>query len=322
MTLIIAAGNQDQFIQVSDRRLTVNGVIADDESNKAIVLQCANARLAVGFTGLARIGTFNTGDWILSALNECGPPDYTAQSIIERFTGRATKDFTEIKQLGGLSAEHSRLSIAFTGYLDHHDPPLGALAVVSNFHNLDTGIVSAGSCGHFECFFREEPRPHNGQLALFFPLGTLPPIPEADSRMLVDLVKSRKPARAIVGKLLDLFGKLADDATSRNVIGKQLNSIVLPRNRKLGAESGYHSEKVVAESYMPDQVYVVSDKLHMNVKDISIRPADPGTTPPLSGPKLRPNQLCWCNSGKKYRKCHGRPNKRGAKFSLKVTPDE
>jgi len=74
MTLIIAAGNPDQFVQVSDRRLTANGVVQDDESNKAIVLNCANARLSIGFTGLAKVGTFNTRDWILSTdafLRQC-----------------------------------------------------------------------------------------------------------------------------------------------------------------------------------------------------------------------------------------------------------
>lgn len=252
MTLIIAAGNPDQFVQVSDRRLTANGVVQDDESNKAIVLNCANARLSIGFTGLAKVGTFNTRDWILSTVNECGPPDYTAANILKRFTGKASKDFFEMKQLNALPRKHRRLSIMFTGYLYHHEPPLGALAVVSNFQNLDTSIENPDALDNFDCFFREERRPNNGKIALFYTLGTLPPIPKEDSRKVVDLVKERKPARAIVGKLVEIIQKLADNPKSKNVIGKQINSIVLPCNRELGAESGYHSETVKAESFMPD----------------------------------------------------------------------
>ena len=322
MTLIIAAGNPDQFIQVSDRRLTSNSVVHDDESNKAIVLNCSNARLSIGFTGLAKVGDFNTRDWILSTVNECGPPDYTAENILKRFTHRASKDFSELKQLNSLPLNHKRLSIMSTGYLYHHEPPLGALAVISNFQNIDSGAEYHEALGKFECFFREERRPNNGKMALFYTLGTFPPIPNADLSEIVNLVKEGKPARAIVAKLVGLIQELADNPKSRNVIGKNINSIVLPRNRELGAESGYHSTTIKAESYMPDQILVVSEKLHLNVKDISIRPADPQSTPPLTGPKLRPKQPCWCGSGKKYRNCHGRPCKGNNKWGLTFKPDD
>jgi hypothetical protein len=322
MTLIIAAGNSDQFIQVSDRRLTSNGVVKDDESNKAIIFNCANARLSVGFTGLAQAGTFNTRDWLLSALNECGPPDYTADKIIKRFTARASNDFCEISQLKKVPLIHKRLSIMFTGYLYHHEPPLGALAVVSNFQNLDRGTEESEALDKFECFFREERRPNNGEITLFYTLGTLPPVSKQDLSKITELVKKRKPAIAIVGKLVELIKELSDNPISRNVIGKQINSIVLPRDRTLSAESCYHSNVVKIESYMPDQILVISEKLHMNVKDISIRPLDPENTPPMSGPKLRPNQPCWCCSGKKYKKCHGRPPKKDSTWGLVLKPDE
>ena len=322
MTLIIAAGNPDQFIQVSDRRLTSNGIVKDDESNKAIVFNCANARLSVGFTGLAQAETFNTKDWLLSALNECGPPDFTADKIIKRFTDRASNDFYKISQLKKVPLVHKRLSIMFTGYLYHHEPPLGALAVVSNFQNIDKGTEEPDALNKFECFFREERRPNNGAMALFYTLGTLPPVPKQDLRKITELVKKRKPARAIVGKLVELVEKMSDNPLSRNAIGKQIDSIVLPRDRALGAESGYHSNVVKMESYMPDQILVISEKLHMNVKDISIRPLEPENTPPMSGPKLRPNQPCWCSSGKKFKNCHGRPSKRRSAWGLEFKPDE
>jgi hypothetical protein len=71
MTLILTLGNCDQIIQLADRRLTVNGRLQDDELNKAGIFICANARLAFGFTGLARTHGFETQRWLLSALSEC-----------------------------------------------------------------------------------------------------------------------------------------------------------------------------------------------------------------------------------------------------------
>ena len=175
MTLIITAGNSEQFIQVSDRRVTINGAIQDDESNKAIVLNCANARLAVGFTGLARVGDFNTREWLVSTINECGPPDYTAQSILERVKEKATQAFQSIPVLRNLPKGQKRLSVMFSGYLYHHDPPLGGLAILTNFQNIDSSEISAGAWDQFECFYRQEPRPHDGEVALIYAVGTIPP---------------------------------------------------------------------------------------------------------------------------------------------------
>ena len=322
MTLIISAGNPDQFIQVSDRRLTSNGIVKEAATCWPDCRSCANARLSVGFTGLAQAGTFKTKDWLLSSLNECGPPDYTADKIIKRFTERASNDFLKINQLKNVPLVHKRLSIMFTGYLYHHEPPLGALAVVSNFQNIDKNTEETDALDKFDCFFREERRPNNGEIALFYTLGTLPPVQKQDLRKITELVKKRKPARAIVGKIVELVEKMSDNPLSKNVIGKQIDSIILPRDRTQGAECGYHSNVVKMESYMPDQVVVISEKLHMNVTDVSIRPVDSENTPPMSGPKLRPNQPCWCGSGLKFKKCHGRPSKKRLPWGLEIKPGE
>jgi hypothetical protein len=99
MTFILTLGNGDQVIQLADHRLTVNGRLQDDEASKAGVFICANARLAFGFTGLARTPGFETQPWLLSALEECGAPDYKAHNILERLTERATHDFQTLTAL-------------------------------------------------------------------------------------------------------------------------------------------------------------------------------------------------------------------------------
>jgi hypothetical protein len=208
-----------------------------------------------------------------------------------------------------------------TGYLYHHQPPLGSLAIISNYQNIDTGILSSEAWEDFRCFFREETRPHSRNIALFFHVGTLPLIREADSAKVVELVRARKPAAAIVGKLVQIFRRAAECPQGGSVIGKQLMSMILPRDRGREVQCGYHSDVVRQETYLPDQVLVVSDKLHMNVTDVSVKPADPTTTPPLSGPKLRPGQLCWCNSGKKFKRCHGRNSKKRLPIRLEAKED-
>ena len=322
MTLIITVGNREQFIQVSDRRLTVNGVMQDDESNKAIVLNCANARLAFGFTGLAMVPGFETRKWLLSTVNECGPTDYLAHAILERVKNRATQDFQNIAALRSLPQSQKRLTVMFSGYLYHHDPPLGVLAILTNFQDINTGVVSTDAWNKFECFFRQEPRPFNNEIALYYAIGSCPAIDGRDTSKLAMLLKTQRPAKAIVTKIVQMFYKLADLREAQGVIGKQLTSIALPRDRNLSAESGYHSNVVKHKSFMPDQIYVVSENLHLNVTDVSVEPVFPESTPPMAGPKLRPNQPCWCKSGKKYKFCHGGKPKHSDTIRFVATPDK
>jgi hypothetical protein len=305
MTLIISAGNSEQFVQVSDRRLTRNGVLQDDESNKAIVLNCANARLALGFTGLAKAGDFETREWLLSTISECGPPDFTAQAVLERVREKATQVFQNLPVLKNLPKINKRLSIMFSGYLYHHNPPLGGVAILTNFQHIDSDKNSIEAWDHFKCFYREKPRPND---VLLHAIGTIPPIDPQDISRLEDLLKSGRAAEAIIGKLINIFNKLSDSPSSQGLIGKQLTSIILPIERNISAESAYHSKIVKYDTYMPDQIYIEKHR-HLTISDVSLEQVFEERKAPISGPKLKPNQPCWCSSGIKYKYCHGKISK-------------
>ena len=135
MTLILTLGNQEQFIQLSDRRLTSNGRLVDDESNKSGIFLCKDARHVFGFTGLARTGNFETKKWLFDALWDCSPPDYEISKIIQRLKVRATQDFKSIPALKRLKAKDKRLSVMFSGYLYYQKPPLGAWSLITNFQS-------------------------------------------------------------------------------------------------------------------------------------------------------------------------------------------
>ena len=68
MTLIISILTKESTIQVSDRRLSANNQLVDDDSNKAGVLECVDGFFLYGFTGLAKAQDFRTNDWIIDAL--------------------------------------------------------------------------------------------------------------------------------------------------------------------------------------------------------------------------------------------------------------
>ncbi|MEW6367905.1 MAG: SEC-C domain-containing protein [Acidobacteriota bacterium] len=321
MTWVVAIGNSEQFIQVSDRRLTdQSGEVIDDESNKAIIMLCENARLAIGFTGLARTGTFCTREWLLNTLNAAGPPEFAAKEIVERVGEMATREFSRNPLLSGLPKQAKRLTVMLAGYLYHHDPPLGALAIISNYFDVDSGELSPEAWDTFKVYLRQELRPSLSEPVLPFVIGAEPRVNKRLIAELVSLTERKKPAGAIVEKIVELFAAASSDPLLGDIIGDQLNIVVNPRDLKSPVITEYRSSVIRREAYLPDQAYVCKDR-HLNISNIRIEPIDP-STPPMSGPKLHAKQPCWCHSGKKYKDCHGSKKKMGVCFIVSPTKKE
>jgi|ERR1035437_653376 hypothetical protein len=171
MTLILTLGNSDQMIQVSDRRLSWEGNVVEDESSKAGLLTCSNARLGFGFTGLAKFGEFRTRDWLLDTLLKSGPPEFTAKDILERLRLRASETFRLDPALSSSHRAHRRLSIMFSGYLYHHVPPLAAFAILTNFQDFQSGQDRAEAWDEFRLEFASERRPWDGEPTLIQRVG-------------------------------------------------------------------------------------------------------------------------------------------------------
>jgi hypothetical protein len=132
MTLIIGLQNRDQTVLLSDRRVTRDGRLVDDESNKAAVFVCKNARVAVAFTGLAKAGAFQTSRWLSEALMESAPPDYLIEPTIVRLRERATRALQGVRVT---NQADKRLSILLAGYTYHETPPRCYYWFVSNFED-------------------------------------------------------------------------------------------------------------------------------------------------------------------------------------------
>jgi hypothetical protein len=124
MTVVLVAANPDQTIQVSDRRLTSNRRVIGDEFPKAISLECWDARMTVGFSGIAKAPQFDTQDWILRGLRINCDDSFSIHGLIKRFCGHATETFTT-EPLKSVSPQLKRLTIMMTGYLyDERQPRL------------------------------------------------------------------------------------------------------------------------------------------------------------------------------------------------------
>lgn len=306
MTLILTLGNSEQVIQLSDRRLSTSGRTVDDESNKAGILVCANARLAYGFTGLARYGSFDTSKWLISTLDECGPPNYTAKEIVERLCERATHEFIRLRSSQRLPRNVTRLSVMFSGYLYHHEPPLCAYAILTNFQDFAAFTDNTEVWDSFRCKFWSETRPVLEEPSLVQRIGAWPAMSNSDEASLRKLLVEHRPPKAIIGKAVELFHEMADRISAQGVIGKQISTITLPRDITLPAETGYNSNAVTYSVAMPDMVTTIDEHNRTAQGGIFIRAVNPKTTHPMTVPRVHKNQPCPCGSGIKYKKCHGK----------------
>jgi hypothetical protein len=306
VTLILAMANQQQVVLISDRRLTCNGHVIEDESNKAAVCCCRNARLAVAYTGLAQAGSFLTRRWLLEALMESAAPDFLMAPTIERFGERATRDFTSLRVL---RPSDKRLTVVLAGYCYDDTPPRCYCWLVSNFERIDSQQPPrAEPSNEFSAQYYRDKRPTVERMHILLTAGVDRAVSQRDCESLRALLRENKPAQALVGKGIDALRTAAESVRSSQLIGKQCTSIVLPSNPDEDAVGEYHSAKLARRGYYPSfinargdgaAVYIIADPL-FEARSANDQPIL------LSVPKVGRNHPCPCGSALKYKKCHGR----------------
>ena len=141
MTLLQTVFSGDRIIQVSDRRLTLNGEVFDDEYTKLV---CWNQTFSAGFTGIARIDRRHrksTSEWIAEVL--CDHPlfEQGVQALRQEAENRVSK----------LPWPDKRLAIVVAGF-DYRQVPL-----VAEIANFNTATNVAGDANRFRLRYARVP---------------------------------------------------------------------------------------------------------------------------------------------------------------------
>jgi hypothetical protein len=310
MTLLLVLANQQQVVLLSDRRLTNNGHLVDienelkDESNKAAVLVCRNARLTVAYTGLAKEETFVTKRWLPVALAESASPDFLMGPTIMRFRERATRDFARIP---ARTPSSKRFSVVLAGYCYDDTPPRCYCWLVSNYDGLDGPPPRDKPSDEFSAQFIYDNGAAEG-FKLLLVLGAEHLVKVRNFKSLQTLLQENRPAQALVGKGVQVIRTAAEAAGTRHPIGKQCTSIVLPSDPYEQAIAEYHSAKVTHQSYWPSLISAIGDESGVYViADPLVEARNANNQPRLIAvPKVGRNRPCPCGSGLKYKSCHGR----------------
>jgi hypothetical protein len=304
MTLILGLINPAHIVLVSDRRLTYDGRLLEEESNKASTLICRDARVAFAFTGLARQDDFRTNRWLLEALSASAGPDFLVESIIARLRDRAGHDLANVMVR---NPTDKRLSIVIAGYIYGEAIPRCYCWLVSNFEKWGSPPRGEPS-DNFEVSSYREQRPGDQDCYALFVAGT-DVVPDDAVASMRTLLKGQKPARALVSKAIEVLRATADSPKSGDRIGKQCTSILLPSDLSKAAEVQYHTVTAThtlrGVSHVEARggefgIYVVADP------EIEYRNAS-GAPELLALPEVGRNQPCPCGSGRKYKRCDGRP---------------
>ncbi|MFC2024478.1 YecA family protein [Chloroflexota bacterium] len=273
--------------------------MTEDDAFKSGVFICSNARLAFGFTGVAKCGIFNTDTWLLENLCKLGPPDFDAQSILDRLTEKATLDFSSLPSITNVSTRDKRLSVMFSGYLYEHSPPMAAYAIMTNFQNLETSNDDDKAWDSFKCTYCKEKMPRQENFTFIQRVGVWQAMSTSDEISLRALLSEHKPAKAIVDKAVQIIRDLADRPQAGGTIGKQLSSVILPRDFNIDPTTEYHSMNAKQVIYPTPMVVSTKEKQWAMARPEITSDA------PIVFPKVGRNAPCPCGSGRKYKKCHG-----------------
>ena len=118
MTCVIVASSGEETVLVVDRRLTANGQVDEDDAGKTVLLVTQTFRFMVAFTGLAKLGTFKTIDWLNTTLMALLRDNLSPKEFFESFQGRATSAIGRLR----VRPQHAkRLTFVFVGYIYHGD---------------------------------------------------------------------------------------------------------------------------------------------------------------------------------------------------------
>jgi hypothetical protein len=111
MTLIISLAMATKVLQASDRRLTrPDGILVDDNSNKAVCVGCKDGHFCIAYTGLALIEGTRTDEWVVDFLISIRAYQMNLVSITEVLEERLTKAFYSLPK------QSKRMTFAVCGF--------------------------------------------------------------------------------------------------------------------------------------------------------------------------------------------------------------
>ncbi len=300
MTIILTVGTSQHMIQFSDRRLSSAGRLIDDHSNKATIFTCRNGRFSVGYTGLARSGSFRTQEWIVDALARCAPPEHSIYETATRLADELKSLFANDRRISGLPASDRRLTIMLSGFVYNEANGKAGCILITNFQDFSLHIDHPEAKEDFTLSTELEKDALEGPLTYVQRVGAWHAMTKQDEITLRALAATGATPSAIISAGVGLIREMSSRPAAMGTIGKEILVTVIPRNLGENIDSTVHHPASQATLAFADQVSSFPEN-SVAIKEFNIQAVDG-----LFHPKLGRNERCHCGSNLKYKRCHGK----------------
>lgn len=278
MTLLLTLANETYSLVLGDRRLVCNGAVCEDESNKVCVLFCDDARIAIAYTGVAVYGQFKTQDWLRDTLVEIGEKKHILDEILTELRAQASVVFAQ------LPAEMRSIAFLISGYCYTDLESQHVCSLLSNF-DPNVGNCVAGKSLEFYSL-------GGSDNVIVEAAGFKSVLAEEDYSHIRMMLEAGNPAPVVLHKAVEIMQRVAKDNASRNMIGLQCNSAVVPRQVNTSIVGTYHSARPVKRAPGPAVVIAVTGCCGACAGMFVA-----AENAILAGPDIRKNEACWCGSG-------------------------
>ena len=302
-----------------DCLLSWNRTRIDNDAAKLTLIRTADARVAMGFTGLAALnvpsghrgpapaGAFRTVTWLIDLANGAAGPDYVLLPMLDRMADAMSKDWPP----PGAPAEGRLLSVGFTGFRYAGGLHLPVLAIIQNVEPTAGGFRIARE---FHVEHREAPA--------LMALGLHKVITDADLADLKRVIETQ-PADAVRQVLVAVTRRAASSKTGANVVGDIIQSIAIPSDPTMSATVDYHAPNAWPYFALPHSLDARGRPDDLMLLDLRYRGGEPsGPLRDITFPRPKRGHPCTCGSGMPWRACHGdtRRKNRSSETQISIGP--
>jgi hypothetical protein len=308
MTLLVSIHSPSFVVLLGDQRLSAKGKPITENANKLIAIAAADARLALGYTGLAHTADreFVTQEWLRKALCEAGDRDPTYLGVSSGIAALLAREFSANASIQRMLPRDRRLTIAVAGFVARDQRQCGVLALITNFQDFDAKSDYAEPWAEFRVKRLIEKTPPDASVRTMVQrFGAWPALREARALRIEDAVRAGKSAK-IVATIASGFVRKAASERDGTTIGQQVNAIIVERERP-DIELWFGSGAPTDASVFPDiavlrhgigsSIWGRFDQFQRIRKDAG----EPSAWIPRTGAR----KPCPCGSGKQFKRCHG-----------------
>lgn len=309
MTLIFAllTKSSSEWIIASDRRLTANGQLADDDFNKAIFVANHHFKCHVAFTGLAQASRWNTQLFLEEETEKLVQLGLRSDEFTSRLCGALNEQSTKHPNFRALSDKNKNLTVVISGFGFQTDI-LGRAVAIPFLGIIENAPVGDPKGVFPKGTYRYEVKVLRGKA--FGVWGSEEGIRNTDVDIIGSFLEKDKPLLVLrelaVERMRLAAERLEEEAAAIPVrrgqkaligaIGPDFSSVIIRAFE--GADYQHHTLKETAV-FSPT---FISEG--MIIKDAKVWASD---LPIFQAPPMfRRGSKCQCGSGAQFRHCHGR----------------